>query len=277
MAAARRDQPGEHEGNRVGDVREPPDLRDREPAAREWPRRLVHTIDVQVVDLVERVVPGVEQRRHRRSKQRWNQQARRPRLARRGADRGERSRHESEGGRDQGEGARQVDVRAQGNEFGVRRSAFGVHGFCGFCGFWVLGSGFWVLGSGVLVLRSVLGSHASQSATAAATLVLMKFKRSLFTMAGASSVAPRALSTTAPAVAATTTVMIADAGISAPATPTAASPNAAIIPAAVPSSDIAPGVPALTRPNDVIRNVDRPHALPISLATVSLPPAASDA
>ena len=44
-------------------------------------------------------------------------------------------------------------------------------------------------------------------------------------------------------------------------------------PAAVPSSDIAPGVPGLHAPSVVTRNVDRPQALPISLATVSLPPA----
>src|SRR4029077_11189671 len=44
-------------------------------------------------------------------------------------------------------------------------------------------------------------------------------------------------------------------------------------PAAVPSREIAPGVPGFTRRKVVTRNVDRPHALPISLATVSLPPA----
>src|SRR5437764_15339962 len=49
------------------------------------------------------------------------------------------------------------------------------------------------------------------------------------------------------------------------------------MPATVPSTDIAPGVPALTRARVVTRNVDWPHALPISLATVSLPPAVSAA
>src|SRR5262249_1610367 len=78
-------------------------------------------------------------------------------------------------------------------------------------------------------------------------------------------------------VAATTTGRIADPGTRPAATPIAASANAAVRPAAVPSGDIAPGVPGLTRLNDVTRNVDRPQALPISLATVSLPPAASDA
>ena len=48
-------------------------------------------------------------------------------------------------------------------------------------------------------------------------------------------------------------------------------------PATVPSSDIAPGVPGFTRRSVVTRNVDRPQALPISLATVSLPPAVSAA
>ena len=60
-------------------------------------------------------------------------------------------------------------------------------------------------------------------------------------------------------------------------TPTAASASAASTPAAVPSSDIAPGVPGFTRLKVVTRNVERPHALPISLATVSLPPAVSAA
>src|SRR5207237_1398610 len=61
------------------------------------------------------------------------------------------------------------------------------------------------------------------------------------------------------------------------ATRRAARPNAAPTPAAVPSTDIAPGVPGFTRPNVVTRNVERPHAFPISLATVSLPPAMSAA
>src|SRR5262249_33018277 len=102
-------------------------------------------------------------------------------------------------------------------------------------------------------------------ATAAAIAVLMKFNMSLFRIPGPSSVAARALSTSAPAVAATTTGRIADPGTRPAATPIAASANAAVRPAAVPSGDIAPGVPGLTRLNDVTRNVDRPQALPISL------------
>ena len=119
--------------------------------------------------------------------------------------------------------------------------------------------------------------HASASATAAATAVLMKLSMSLFRIPGPSSVAPSALSTSAPAVAPATTMTMADAGIRPSAAPTAASANAASSPAAVPSSDIAPGVPGFTRRSVVTRNVDRPQALPISLATVSLPPAVSAA
>ena len=74
-----------------------------------------------------------------------------------------------------------------------------------------------------------------------------------------------------------TTASIAPAAIRPKATATVASVNAATRPAAVPSSDIAPGVPAFTRPIVVTRNVARPQALPISLATVSLPPAVSAA
>ena len=105
----------------------------------------------------------------------------------------------------------------------------------------------------------------------------MKLSMSLFRIPGPSSVAPRALSTSAPAVAPATTSRIAEAGISPSAAPVAASANAAVSPAAVPSSDIAPGVPGFTRPRVVTRNVERPQALPISLATVSLPPAVSAA
>src|SRR5207253_2949076 len=47
--------------------------------------------------------------------------------------------------------------------------------------------------------------------------------------------------------------------------------------AAVPSTDIAPEVPGGTSASDVIDHVRRPHALPISLAIVSLPPATSAA
>src|SRR5919204_638856 len=63
----------------------------------------------------------------------------------------------------------------------------------------------------------------------------------------------------------------------APIAVSAPSASAATMPAAVPSSDIAPGVPGFTRLKPTMRNVDRPQALPISLATVSLPPAASAA
>src|SRR5689334_16284611 len=52
---------------------------------------------------------------------------------------------------------------------------------------------------------------------------------------------------------------------------------AASSPAAVPSRDIAPGVPGLTGRSVVTRTVGRPHAFPISLATVSLPAAISAA
>ena len=56
-----------------------------------------------------------------------------------------------------------------------------------------------------------------------------------------------------------------------------ASAQAPIRPAAVPSSEIAPDVPGVTRRSGAINQVVRPQALPISLATVSLAPAVSAA
>src|SRR5262249_21602083 len=173
------------------------------------------------------------------------------------------ARHESQRRRDQGKGTGQVDVGPH-TGFEVRGSEFGVH---------VLR----FLGSRFFAALAFYAFYTIATAIVAATAVLMKFSMSLFRIPRPSSVAARALSTRAPAVAATTTARIADAGIRPVAAPIAASAKAAVRPAAVPSSDIAPGVPGLTRPNDVTRNVDRPHALPISLATVSLPPATSDA
>ena len=92
VPSAGRDEPGEHQRQGVGDVGEPPDLRDRQPPARQRPLRFVHAIDLEVVDLVQRVVAGVEQRRHRRADERRRSAApaptaraarRRPRSARR--------------------------------------------------------------------------------------------------------------------------------------------------------------------------------------------------
>src|SRR4029079_18226823 len=82
-----------------------------------------------------------------------------------------------------------------------------------------------------------------------------------------------ALSTRAPTVAAATITNTEVDGASPSATAATARPSAATSPAAVPSKDIAPGVPAETRRRLVTRNVERPQALPTSLATVSLPPA----
>ena len=109
------------------------------------------------------------------------------------------------------------------------------------------------------------------------TAVLRKFSTSLFRMPTASSVAPSTLSTSAPPVAPTTIGTVVRSGTSCSRRPAAASAAAAARPAAVPSSDIAPDVPGATRRAVVTRNVRRPQALPISLATVSLAPATSAA
>ena len=113
MPPARRDEPRQHQRQRVRDVGEPPDLRDRQPAARERTLRLVHAIDLEIVDLVQRVVPGVQQRRHRGADERRDQERGRPWFARRGADCRERAGDEAERGRDERERAAQVDVRAE--------------------------------------------------------------------------------------------------------------------------------------------------------------------
>ena len=164
MPSAGCDEPCEHQCEHVSDDAECPRLRDRQAAAGERALRLVHAIDLEVVDLVERVVAGIEHRGHQRSDERRNQQLRRPRLAWLRANRRERARYESKGGRDERERPRQVDVRAN--------------------------------------------AHAIASATAAATAVLMKFNMSLFRIPGPSSVAPSALSTSAPTVAPPTTATI---------------------------------------------------------------------
>src|SRR5262249_2106685 len=219
-------------------VRQRPTLRESGAALRQRTLRLVHGVDGGAVDLVEGVVPRVQHRRHQRSDERRDEKRRRPRRARRRAHRGQRARHETQRRRDQRKRAREIDEIA---DWGLRIAE--------------------------------CGRHAMMRAAIAATPVLMKLSMSLFRIPGPSTVAPRMLSTSAPAVAATTTTKSAEPGISPSAMAMAARPNAASTPAAVPSSDIAPGVPGFTRPNVVTRKVERPHALPISLATVSLPPA----
>ena len=91
------------------------------------------------------------------------------------------------------------------------------------------------------------------------------------------SVAASALSTSAPAVAATTTIQSALNGSNPTRQAIRPMTKAAAMPAAVPSSDIAPGVPGATLASVVTSTVFPPHALPISLATVSLAPAVSAA
>src|SRR5262245_60426176 len=66
VAALRRGQPGEQPRHRERDEREAPGLAEAERAGRERPLRLVHAVDVEVVDLVDRVVRGVQDRGHQR-------------------------------------------------------------------------------------------------------------------------------------------------------------------------------------------------------------------
>src|SRR5439155_25635616 len=127
--------------------------------------------------------------------------------------------------------------------------------------------------------RAAHDIHACAArAVSAAMDVLMKFSESLLRMPGDSRVAPSQLSTSDPTVAATTmTKSVAPPGTIPSAPATVARASAPTIPAAVPSSDTAPDVPGATRCHVVTAYVRRPHALPISLAIVSLPPATSAA
>src|SRR5204862_1473282 len=262
MAPVRRDEPGQQQRQCVGHAGESPRLRDRQPSAGQRTFRLVHPIDVEVVDLIQRVVAGVEERRHRRSHERRGEKRRPPRFTRGGTNRRQRARHESERGGNQREGPREIQIGPGGPRFPAPGSRSRFSG---------------EPRSLNPEPRTPVDPHAMASVTAAAIAVLMKFSTSLFRIPGPSSVAPSALSTMVPAVAPATTAGVMDAGISPIATPAVASANAAASPAVVPSSDIAPGVPGLTRLKVVTRYGDRPQALPISLATVSLPPAVSEA
>src|SRR5690606_21093185 len=110
VASARRDEPGERKRNRVGDPGECPRGADRETARRQWARRLVHAVDLEVVDLIERVARGVEDSGHQRADERRGPHGPRPGLGRHGTDRGDRAGEEAKRGRDQRERPRELDV-----------------------------------------------------------------------------------------------------------------------------------------------------------------------
>ena len=83
----------------------------REGARGQRPLRLVHPVDVEVVDLVDGVARGVEDRRHERAPEDGQERGERHRVARAvGAPGGHGAAHHPEGGRQEREGAGEVDV-----------------------------------------------------------------------------------------------------------------------------------------------------------------------
>ena len=71
----------------------------------------VDAVDLEVVDLIQRVVPGVQHRGHDRSDQRVDDQIGVPRFPRRRAVRGCRARHEAERRRDERERPAELEQR----------------------------------------------------------------------------------------------------------------------------------------------------------------------
>src|SRR4029079_1680471 len=239
MTSARCNQPREHQRDRVGGDGEDPRVIERQSARRKRALWFVDAIDVEVVNLIEGVGRRVEDRGHHESDNRVQQQVAAPRLAGRSAGRSCRAGRKPECGRNQREWPRELDEE--------RRLALTHH---------------W-------------NAWTRKIAVRAAIAVLAKFRTSLLTMPSASRVAPSTLSANEPIVAPMTTTGNVDTGIRCTAAPIAASATAPRTPATVPPAEIAPDVPGGTRASVGRSHVRRPQALPISLATVSLPPAAS--
>ena len=108
VPAARRDKPGQDQRDRVGDPREHPRFAHADAAAGQRTFRLVDAIDLEVVDLVERVVAGVEHGRHQRAEGWIEQELGVQRIARWRAGRRDRAGDEAERGRDQRERTREL-------------------------------------------------------------------------------------------------------------------------------------------------------------------------
>jgi hypothetical protein len=84
-------------------------VRNRHPGRRQRATRLVDPVDLEIVDLIQRVRRRVEHRRHDQTDQWKEDQIAAERLRWRGAGRGRGTRREAERGRDQREGTRQLE------------------------------------------------------------------------------------------------------------------------------------------------------------------------
>ena len=95
---------------------EAPRLAHREGARGQRPLRLVHAVDLEVVDLVDGVARGVQDRRHERAPEDGQEGRSVTALARAvGAPGGHGAAHDAEGGRQEREGPREVDVGLRGS------------------------------------------------------------------------------------------------------------------------------------------------------------------
>ena len=108
-------EPGEHPRDHEGGDREPPGFAQGQPSAGERPLGLVDPIDVEVVDLVDGVVGGVEDRGHQRAEDNRDDQIPRDRRLRvAGAPCRDGAARDTQGGRQQRERSRELGRRSWG-------------------------------------------------------------------------------------------------------------------------------------------------------------------
>ena len=216
------DEPRQRPGGGKRDQREDPCLAHRHAPAGQRPPRLVHRVDLEVVDLVQAVRRGVQHRGHQRAEQRVDDEPPAPRFARGGADGRRAARRHAERRREQRERPGELEVGAAAR----------------------------------LVTRATI--HAMATAAAAAVPVLMKFSMSLSRMpAGFERRAERAFHERPDRGADRREPEAVSLDRGRARAPSAESPRAATRPAAVPSSETAPDVPGRTGLKVGKRNVRR--------------------